>query len=110
LTNQLTTVSGLVTSARGEHSTDYTVVLFAQDREKWQPPNRFFRTGRPDQDGRFKLSGLPAGEYYAIASDSLDPNEASDPEVLDRISNRATSFSLNDGETRVLDLRLTTGL
>jgi len=110
LTNQLTTVSGLVTNARGEHSTDYTVVFFAQDREKWQPPNRFFRVGRPDQDGRFKLSGLPAGEYYAIASDSLDPNETSDPEVLDRISGRATSFSLNDGENKVLDLRLTTGL
>jgi len=110
LTNQLTNVSGLVTNARGEHAADYTVVFFSQDREKWQPPNRYFRAARPDQDGRFKLSGLPAGEYYTIATDSIDPNEASDPEVLERISGRATSFSLNDGETKVLDLRLTTGL
>jgi 5-hydroxyisourate hydrolase-like protein (transthyretin family) len=110
LTNQLTNVSGLVTNTRGEHATDYTVVFFSQDREKWQPPNRYFRAARPDQDGRFKLSGLPAGEYYTIATDSIDPNEASDPEVLERISSRATSFSLNDGETKALDLRLTTGL
>jgi carboxypeptidase family protein len=110
LTNHLTNVSGLVTNSRGDAAHDYSVVIFSQDRERWSSPGRFFRIGRPDQDGRFKASGLPAGEYYAIAIDALDPNNAQNPEFLDRASNRAVRFSLNDAETKTLDLKLTTGL
>ena len=66
------------------------------------------RTGRPDQDGRFKITGLPAGSYYAVAVDYIESGDATDPEVLDRIRERATTFSLLDGETKTLDLKVTT--
>ena len=106
LTNKPTEVSGLVTNARGEPVKDYTVVVFAKDREKWGYMSRFFQSGRPDQDGRYKVKALPAGEYYAVALDYVEPGEATDPEFLDRIKTRATSFSLLEGDTKVMDLKI----
>src|SRR5262249_52798706 len=35
LTNRLTDISGLVTTAKGEGVKDYTVIVFPQDRDKW---------------------------------------------------------------------------
>jgi protocatechuate 3,4-dioxygenase beta subunit len=108
MTNHLGDLSGVVTNARGEAVKDYSLVVFAQDRDRWGPSSRFMRTGRPDQDGRFKITGLPAGTYYVIALDYIESGDATDPEVLDRIRERATTFSLIDGETKMLDLKLTT--
>lgn len=106
LTNKTTEVSGLVTNNRSEPVKDYTVVVFARDRERWGYMSRYFQMGRPDQDGRYKVKALPAGEYYAVALDYVEPGEASDPEFLDRVKTRAASFSLMDGETKILDLRI----
>jgi protocatechuate 3,4-dioxygenase beta subunit len=108
LTNRLTDVSGLVTTAKGEAIKDYSVVVFPQDRDKWTSNSRYVRTSRPDQDGRFKLSGLPPGAYYVIALDYLDTSgDWNDPDSLDRLRSKATTFSVNDGETKSVDLRIT---
>ena len=81
-------------------------MLFARDRGKWQPQSRYIRTARPDQDGRFKISGLPAGDYLAIAVDFVEQGQANDPEFLDRIQDRAVRFSLGENEAKALDLKL----
>ena len=49
---------------------------------------------------------LPAGSYYAIAVDYVEPGESNDPDFLERVRTKATTFSLNDGETKTLDLKL----
>ena len=94
---------------RGQAVKDYSLIVFAQDRERWSPGSRYMRTGRPDQDGRFKITGLPAGQYYAIALDYVEPGDATDPEFLDRMLQKAVRFSLNDGETKTMDLKLVSG-
>ena len=106
ITNKATDLSGLVTNTRGEPVKDYWVVVFHRDREKWKPPSRYIRTSRPDQDGRFKMAGVPPGDYLIVASDTLDPLQATDPDYLDRIQNRGSRFSLGEGETKTLDLKL----
>jgi Carboxypeptidase regulatory-like domain len=106
LTNKLTTISGLVTNARGETVKDYTAIVFAQDAERWKGNSRHLSTGRPDQDGRFSITGLPPGEYYIIALDRVEIGESSDPEFLEKIHTRASRLSLNEGETKTVDLRL----
>jgi Carboxypeptidase regulatory-like domain len=108
LTNRLTDVSGLVTSAKGTKVTDYTVVVFPQDRDKWTVP-RYLRLTRPDQDGRYKVNGLPPGDYHLIALDYVDSTDWSDPEFLDGVRTRATPLTIGDGEIKSLDLRLTSG-
>jgi len=107
LTNRISMVSGLVTNARGEPVSDYSAIVFSQDRDRWGEDSRYIDGGRPDQDGRYKISGLPAGEYFAIAVDSIDPADAKNSEFLERASQHAIRFTLGDGETRSVDLKLT---
>ena len=110
VTNRVSTLSGLVTNSRGDAVTEYSAIVFSQDRERWNDTSRYFRAGRPDQQGRFKVSGLPAGEYFAIALDSVDPNDATSADFLERASRSAIRFSLGDAESKSVDLKLATGL
>jgi hypothetical protein len=98
----------LVANSKGETLTDYSIVVFPNDRDKWTPNSRYMRTARPDQDGRYKVNGLPPGEYRVIALDYVDQNEWSSPEFLEGIRLKATSFSINEGEAKSVDLRITT--
>jgi hypothetical protein len=107
LTSKSTSVSGAVTDERGQILKDYTAVIFAEDPEKWTlPVNRWVASARPDQEGRFKFSNLPAGAYYAIAVDYVAQGEWNDPEWLARAAKRATRISLDEGGTKTLDLKL----
>jgi hypothetical protein len=109
LTTQLSSVSGGVTDARGNAIRDYTVITFARDRERWGPGSRYMNSARPNQDGTFKIN-LPQGDYYAIALAYVEPGANTDPEFLESVKERATEFSINEAETKSLDLKLVTGM
>jgi hypothetical protein len=64
------------------------------------------QSGRPDQNGRFRVSALPPGEYGIVALESLDDADSRDPEFIERVGAAASSFTLIEGETKTLDLRL----
>jgi hypothetical protein len=107
LTNKSTNLSGSVMDDKGTTAKDYTVIVFADDQQKWLLPiNRWTTSARPDQDGRFKVSSLPPGGYYAIAVDYVPAGEWSDPDWLERARTKATHFTLDEGETKSLDLKL----
>ena len=110
LTSQVSDLSGFVSNSRGENVKDYSVVVFSRDRERWGFASRFLGGGRPDQDGKYRVRNLPAGNYYAIALDYVEQGAGTDPEFLDRVKDRATEFSLGDGETKTLSLKLVTGI
>ena len=97
LTNNPASVSGLVTNDRDEPVKDYSVVIFARDREKWNASSRYFGMGRPDQDGRFKVEALPPGRYYAVALDYVDPGDARDPDFLEKLRDKATTVHARRG-------------
>ncbi len=102
-----TTVAGGVTASDGTPLKDYTVVIFSDSPEHWRLPMTRWVTGaRPDQDGRFKVQNLPAGSYYAVAVDYLPQGEWGDPDVLERLKEKARRFSLDEGGSQSLDLRL----
>jgi Carboxypeptidase regulatory-like domain len=106
LTSKLTEVNGTV-KAGSEQAKDYTLVVFSDETPKWTLPNSRYVAGtRPDQDGRFQVKNLPAGGYYAIAVDYLAQGEWNDPDVLERLKPKATSFSIDEGETKTLALTL----
>ena len=108
LTNKATAVNGSVTASDGALLKDYTVVIFSETPEHWRlPMTRWVMGTRPDQDGRFKVQNLPAGAYLAVAVDYLPQGEWGDPEVLDRLKSKAKRFTLGDGATQTLDLKLT---
>lgn len=106
LTSKVTEVNGTVKSG-SQQVKDYTVVIFADEPQKWSLPSTRYVTGtRPDQDGRFQVKNLPAGSYYAIAVDYLPQGEWGDPDVLERLKPNATSFSVSEGQTKTLNLTL----
>jgi hypothetical protein len=78
--------------------------VFAADSGKWREESRMIRSARPDQNGRYEIRGLPPGEYLGIALDYVRENQWNDPEFLEEIRARAEKFSLNESETRQLDL------
>jgi hypothetical protein len=107
VTSKLTEVSGTVKAANGDPVKDYSVVVFSDDPQRWTVPNgRYVYGARPDQDGRFQVKNVPPGGYYAIATEYIAQGEWGDPEVLDRLKAKATRFSLDEGETKTLALKI----
>jgi hypothetical protein len=103
LTNRLTRITGTVTAGRQPVKAE--VVVFTADAAKWSYPSRFVRTSSADDKGRFRISGLPPAErYLAVAADYLDDGEHYDPEFLERMRGTAIEFSLDDAESRTLEL------
>ncbi len=106
LTSQPTTVSGLVNDARGNPAVAARVLIFPRDDRKWDGLSRYTRLANTDADGKFKVTDLPPGDYYAVAGGDVAPDAAGDPDALEKLRTRAQSFSLNEGETKVLDLKM----
>jgi hypothetical protein len=107
LTSKVAGISGSVTGPTGAPVRDYTLVVFSDDPQRWTLPNsRYVLRAQPDQDGRFAITNLPEGGYYAAATDEILEEEWSDPDLLDRLKATATKFTLSEGATRALDLKL----
>ena len=107
LTSKVTQVGGTVKSSTDVLVKDYTVVIFAQDPERWTAANSRRVVGaRPDQDGRFQIKNLPAGGYYAVATEHIADGEWKDPDVLEQLKVGAMRFSLAEGEMKTLELIL----
>jgi hypothetical protein len=94
---------------KGTAITDATVVVFPADNKQWTGQSRFIRTARPDPQGRFVIRGLPEHDrYLAVAVQTLEEGQASDPEFLASIQEQGVGFSLGEGETKTIDLRIRT--
>ena len=106
VTSKSTEVNGGVT-AGNQPATDYSVVIFSEDAEKWTVPmTRHIAFARPNQQGRYQIKNLPAGGYYAVAVSYIAQGDWNDPEVLARLRSQAIRFTLDDGEVKTLDLKL----
>jgi hypothetical protein len=105
MTQKAAEISGGAGDAKGPVS-DYTVVIFPDDRSQWTPASRFIATARPDQQGRFRITGLPGGKYLAAAVEYLETGSERDPDLLGRLRERATAIALVDGEARTVTLSI----
>jgi hypothetical protein len=106
VTRKRSGVSGDVRDSRGQLASRYAVVLFPDDDRRWTPDSRFISSGRADQNGRFRIDGMPDGEYLVAAVEFLESGEERDPELLRQLRSRATRVTLGEGETRTISLRL----
>jgi hypothetical protein len=102
-----TDLSGLVSDDRNKPILDATVVIFPADREKWTYSSRYVRSMRPDTNGRYSIKSLPPHEdYLIIAVQNLEQGQGADPDFLARAREEAKPLSLNEGETKVFDVKL----
>jgi len=108
LTDTPTSLSGVVRQeARTTAADDYTVVVFADDPSLWREGSKRVLAARPDQNGTYKLTGLPPGRYRAIAVEYLDDGEQWNPEFLRWAGPRAAQVELAEGGAVTLNLTIT---
>lgn len=127
LSNRITELTGTVRDDAGRAVVDYALIVFAEDAERWraqqvpalpgpgsQPSalqrfgaaSRFVRVGRPNQQGRFRIAGLPAARYLAVAVTSIEEGAWDDPALLERFRSSATVVDLAEGERREIAVPL----
>jgi Carboxypeptidase regulatory-like domain len=109
MTDKLTNVSGQVTDAKGSTVPQYVVVVQPAEEVDPNVVMRYIRTVRPDTNGRFELRALRPGRYVATAIDSLEQGRQASPEFRRQLRRGAREFTIKEGETLSLDLKLTPG-
>ena len=93
--------------AGGQPATEYTVLIFSTDRNRWWAPSGYVRLARPAPDGRFRVASLPPGEYLIAAVDRFDlDTEWLDAEVLVSLAPVAGRVTLRDRQKLTTDLDL----
>jgi transcriptional regulator GlxA family with amidase domain len=102
-------IAGHVTNAHAQPIDTYSVIVFPTDRKSWFDP-RVVTFARPAQDGGFEVVGLAPGEYWVAAVDAIQGNQGlaewTKPEVLEKLSPRATRVVLGERERFMTVLRL----
>lgn len=106
MTDRATTLTGSVTNERGAPAANCTIVIYPEDAALWVQDWRYLKAEQPDEQGRFTVKGLPPGRYLAIAAQDLEDGQSSDREFLEQSRDRATPFTLGDGERKTLSLML----
>ena len=108
LTDKLTDLSGTVRSPNGTPTSESVVVVVPFDRVDANIATRYVRALRPDQQGTFRVRGLPPGQYVAAAASALEEGAQWDPAFQATVRNAPTSrrFTLSEGQTATLTLDL----
>jgi hypothetical protein len=106
LTDAVSEINGTMTTEQGSPVTDYTVLAFSTDSTHWTPRSRHIATTRPDQTGRFRIRGLPAGTYYLAAVDPAQQGEWYEPDYLEEHRFGAAQVMLGEGETKTQDFKV----
>src|SRR4029077_9058817 len=105
-TDRQNEVSGTVTDEGGTAVTDYTVLAFPADASLWRPQARQIMTARPDQTGKYRIRGLPPGDYYRVTVDPTEQGEWFEPAYLEDHRAGATRVTLGDSDVKTQDFKV----
>ena len=110
LTRNSATVTGTVRTAQGA-GTDAAILIFGRGQSQWDGRFTTTRVGQADGQGRYRLDGLRAGHYLAIALSAEDVNVDDPlPAYFELLAGLATPLEVTDGASVTLDLkRITLG-
>ena len=108
LTNRLTLITGTVRDRDDKPARDSHVVVFPKDEALMSRSSfRRMRIERAGPDGRFRVTGLPPGDYLAVAVDDFNPEQGMDGDALDAWRAVATPVSVS-AQPETLALTLST--
>ena len=102
--DRATDLSGTVRDGVGNPIGNATVIVFSTDPQFWRSQSRRIQAVRTSASGSYRMHGLPPGNYQVIAVDDVESGEWYDPTYLQSIKDRAHSLSLDEGETKMLDV------
>ena len=99
-------LSGSLQTAAGQPASEFFVIVFPTERRWWGAGSRRVRATRPASDGRFAVTGLPAGEYFIAALTDVEPDEWQQASFLSDLVRAAVRVTIRDGERTVQDVRI----
>jgi len=105
-TDKVNEITGNISTTTGVPMPDYTVLAFPTDPSLWRPQARQIATTRPDQTGKYRLRGLPPGEYYVTTVDPAEQGEWFEPAYLDEHRAGASRLTLGDGDVKTQDFKI----
>jgi hypothetical protein len=100
ITDAASEVTGIVQNPRKLPVAHAGVLIFAKVPLFWMRTNRRMRIAYTDQHGRFSVSGLPAGEYVAVTSRSVDESDLGRRDRLETLANAGVVFRLPTDDAR----------
>jgi hypothetical protein len=107
---QSASVSGCLYDATNGLS-DYHVVLFPVEADRWPRHPGLIRIARPATDGQFHFLNLPAGTYYVSVVRDVAEDDVQDLVTLDHLLlSGPIKVSLVRGQAAKVDLKVTTGV
>jgi hypothetical protein len=108
-TDKLTSLEGSVTAADGRQAPAGVVIAFPVEKEQWSnyglTPLRI-ATSRISNAGTFRITTLPAGEYFVIAVSDVHATAWHDPSFLEAAAARASRVRLAWGQSISTSLRM----
>jgi len=107
VTNAVPVLSGTVRTSDGSPLPGATVLAFPTDSSRWADYGLLpveIRSTTPASSGVFRLSTLPAGDYYVVAFDSARSRGWQEPGFFAQAQRSATRVSLDWGKTATVDL------
>jgi len=93
-------VSGVVKNARELPVANVAVLIFPSAPFLWTRTSRRMRAGYTDGAGRFQVSGLPPGEYLAVASTTIDESDLGRRSRLEQLQSIGLPFRLDADDAR----------
>ena len=106
-TDKQSEINGTLTTENGTPVPEFTVLAFPADASLWRPQARQIMTARPDQTGKYRIRGLPPGDYYLATVDPSEQGEWFEPAYLDEHRSGATRVVLGDGDVKTKDFKVT---
>jgi hypothetical protein len=107
-TDRPSELSGTVFDQAGRVTPEFPIVVFSIDKTYWISGSRRVTQARPASDGTFRVTGLPAGEYFVCAVTAVEQSELADPAFLEQLaaSSYKIRITIRAGEKTVQDLKL----
>jgi hypothetical protein len=106
-TDKVTEVTGVLLDQSGRPAPEFYVIVFPVDATRWAAQSRWLRPPtRPATDGRYRIAGLPPGEYYLAALVEFEQNAWYSPAFLEQIVPGAIRITIGEGEKKTQDIKL----
>jgi hypothetical protein len=105
LSDRVSRLAGAVTDRSARPVSNALVVIFPDDRARWNNP-RSIRTTFSHQQGRYEIDALPIASYRVVAVTALPRDAWTDPDVLARLWPSASSISLDELGQGTLNLKV----
>ena len=105
-TDKQSEINGTLTTENGTPVPEFTVLAFPADATLWRPQSRQIMTARPDQTGKYRIRGLPPGDYYLATVDPSQQGEWFEPAYLDEHRAGAARVVLSEGDVKTKDFKV----